>query len=58
VFTAYGVGGLLSNIFAPRMKEITGNYNVAFIITASLCIVAGIVIIMVKPPAVKTKPAG
>ncbi|MGB9742626.1 MAG: L-lactate MFS transporter [candidate division WOR-3 bacterium] len=58
VFTAYGVGGLLSNIFAPRIKEITGNYNVAFLITALLCIAAGIVISMVKSPAVKAKPAG
>ncbi len=56
VFTAYGVGGLLSNIFAPRIKEITGNYNVAFLITALLCIAAGIVIITVKPPSAKAKP--
>jgi len=57
VFTAYGVGGLLSNIFAPRMKELTGNYNAAFLITALLCVVAGIIIITVKPPAVRSKPA-
>ncbi len=57
VFTAYGVGGLLSNIFAPRIKEITGNYNAAFIITAILCLIAGIIIVTVKPPAVKTRPA-
>ncbi len=56
VFTAYGIGGLLSNIFAPRMKEITGNYNVAFLITALLCIAAGIVIITVKSPSAKAKP--
>ncbi|MEO0025799.1 MAG: OFA family MFS transporter [candidate division WOR-3 bacterium] len=56
VFTAYGVGGLLSNIFAPRIKEITGNYNVAFLITALLCIAAGIVIITVKSPSAKAKP--
>ncbi|MEN9979145.1 MAG: OFA family MFS transporter [candidate division WOR-3 bacterium] len=55
VFTAYGVGGLLSNIFAPRIKEITGNYNVAFLITALLCIAAGIVIITVKSPTAKAK---
>lgn len=55
VFTAYGVGGLLSNIFAPRIKEITGNYNIAFLITALLCIIAGIVIFAVKPPIVKAK---
>lgn len=54
VFTAYGVGGLLSNIFAPRIRELTGNYNFAFLITALLCIAAGIMIITVKPPAVRT----
>ncbi len=57
VFTAYGVGGLLSNIFAPRIKELTGNYNAAFLITALLCVAAGIIIIMVKAPAIKSKPA-
>ncbi|MEO0019356.1 MAG: OFA family MFS transporter [candidate division WOR-3 bacterium] len=57
VFTAYGIGGLLSNIFAPRMKEITGNYNAAFLITALLCLAAAVVIILVKPPAVRQKPA-
>jgi OFA family oxalate/formate antiporter-like MFS transporter len=57
VFTAYGVGGFLSNIFAPRMKELTGNYNAAFLITALLCVAAGIIIITVKPPAVRSKPA-
>ncbi|MEO0068924.1 MAG: OFA family MFS transporter [candidate division WOR-3 bacterium] len=57
VFTAYGIGGLLSNIFAPRIKEITGNYNAAFLITALLCLAAAVVIILVKPPAVRQKPA-
>jgi OFA family oxalate/formate antiporter-like MFS transporter len=57
VFTAYGVGGLLSNIFAPRIKEITGNYNAAFMITAILCLIAGIIIITVKSPAAKKRPA-
>ncbi|MGQ9707309.1 MAG: L-lactate MFS transporter [bacterium] len=57
VFTAYGVGGLLSNIFAPRMKEITGNYNAAFLITALLCLAAGLFTIMLKPPVIKSRPA-
>jgi OFA family oxalate/formate antiporter-like MFS transporter len=36
VFTAYGVGGLLSNIFAPRVKELTGTYDFAFILAGIL----------------------
>ena len=50
VFTAYGVGGLLSNIFAPRVKELTGNYNLAFILTGVLCLAAALVSLAIKPP--------
>jgi OFA family oxalate/formate antiporter-like MFS transporter len=50
VFTAYGVGGLLSNIFAPRVKELTGNYNFAFILTAVLCLAAALVSLAIKAP--------
>jgi OFA family oxalate/formate antiporter-like MFS transporter len=57
VFTAYGVGGLLSNIFAPRMKEITGNYNAAFIVTALLCLLAAIIVFgFLKAPSPRSKP--
>ncbi len=50
VFTAYGVGGLLSNIFAPRVKELTGNYNFAFILTGVLCLAAALVSLAIKAP--------
>jgi MFS transporter, OFA family, oxalate/formate antiporter len=50
VFTAYGVGGLLSNIFAPRVKEITGNYNLAFIVIGVLCLVGAALTFLVKLP--------
>lgn len=50
VFTAYGVGGLLSNIFAPRVKELTGGYSVAFIVTGILCLGGAILTFLVKPP--------
>jgi OFA family oxalate/formate antiporter-like MFS transporter len=50
VFTAYGVGGLLSNIFAPRVKELTGSYNFAFILTAVLCVAAAVASQFLKPP--------
>jgi OFA family oxalate/formate antiporter-like MFS transporter len=51
VFTAYGVGGLLSNIFAPRVKELTGGYSVAFIVTGVLCLIGAILTFLVKPPS-------
>jgi OFA family oxalate/formate antiporter-like MFS transporter len=53
VFTAYGVGGLLANIFAPRVREVTGNYNFAFALTAILCVAAAIVSQMLKPPVAR-----
>ncbi|MFO7652178.1 MAG: OFA family MFS transporter [bacterium] len=56
IFTAYGVGGLLSNIFAPRVKELTGSYNFAFILTGVLCIAAAATSFFLKSPALK-KPA-
>ncbi len=55
VFTAYGIGGLLANIFAPRVKEITGNYNLAFVLTALFCFVAAIVVLFLKSPRVEKK---
>ncbi|MFO7675321.1 MAG: OFA family MFS transporter [bacterium] len=51
IFTAYGVGGLASNIFAPRVRELTGNYNFAFILTGVLCIAAAAVSFFLRPPA-------
>lgn len=50
VFTAYGAGGLLSNIFAPKVKEITGNYTFAFIVIGVLCLVGAILTFLVKAP--------
>jgi OFA family oxalate/formate antiporter-like MFS transporter len=48
VFTAYGVGGLLSNIFAPRIKELTGGYTWAFIITGILCFISAVLTLSIK----------
>jgi OFA family oxalate/formate antiporter-like MFS transporter len=50
VFTAYGAGGLLSNIFAPKVREITGNYTFAFIVIGVLCLVGAILTFLVKAP--------
>lgn len=57
IFTAYGFGGLLSNIFAPRVMELTGNYNFAFILTAVLCLAAAAASFALKAPAGKKHAA-
>ncbi len=53
VFTAYGVAGLLSNIFAPRVRELTGNYTFAFIVIGVLCLVGAVLTFFVKSPQAK-----
>ena len=53
IFMAYGVGGLLSNILAPKVKELTGNYNLAFVLAGALCLIACVIINFVKAPPAK-----
>jgi OFA family oxalate/formate antiporter-like MFS transporter len=53
VFTAYGVGGLLGSLFAPRVLEITGSYSMAFTLTGILCLVGAVLALMTKPPRPK-----
>ncbi|MEO0113555.1 MAG: OFA family MFS transporter [candidate division WOR-3 bacterium] len=50
VFTAYGVGGLLGNIFAPQVLEKTKSYNLAFIVAGILCILGAIITFFIKQP--------
>ncbi len=57
IFTAYGVGGLLSNIFAPRVKELTGSYNFAFILTGVLCIAAAAASFFLRAPEARKSAA-
>jgi OFA family oxalate/formate antiporter-like MFS transporter len=56
LFTAYGVGGLLANIFAPKVKEITKSYNIAFAVFGILCLVAAAMTFLVKPPKLEQAP--
>ena len=56
VFTAYGVGGLLANIFAPKVKEITKSYNLAFAVFGILCLVAAALTFLVKAPKPEQAP--
>ncbi len=53
VFTAYGVGGLLGTLFAPRVLEITRSYSMAFTVTGILCLLGAVIAIISRPPGVK-----
>lgn len=55
IFTAYGVGGLLSNIFAPKVKELTGTYTIAFIVMAILCLLGAALTFLIKSPQASQK---
>jgi OFA family oxalate/formate antiporter-like MFS transporter len=50
VFMAYGVGGLLGPLFAARVKEATGGYVLAFVVTGVLCLIAAGITFATKPP--------
>ncbi len=54
VFFAYGIGAILANVISGQSKDLFGNYNVAFIITAVLAAI-GIVlcIFLMRPPKIK-----
>ncbi len=53
VFTAYGVGGLLGSLFAPRVLEITKSYSMAFIVTGILCLLGAVIALISRPPGLK-----
>jgi len=53
VFTAYGVGGLLGTLFAPRVLEITKSYSMAFTVTGILCLLGAVIAIISRPPGLK-----
>jgi MFS transporter, OFA family, oxalate/formate antiporter len=54
VFFAFGLGAILANIIAGQSKDLFGNYNVAFVITAVLAFIAVILCAtLIKPPKVK-----
>jgi OFA family oxalate/formate antiporter-like MFS transporter len=55
IFTAYGFGGLSGNLLAPIVKQATNNYNLAFTLSGALCLVSAVLILLLKPPAARTK---
>jgi len=50
LFTAWGVGGVLGPILAGKIADASGNYNSAYIVSASLMIFAGILTFFTKAP--------
>ncbi|MEO0102953.1 MAG: OFA family MFS transporter, partial [candidate division WOR-3 bacterium] len=50
VFTAYGIGGLLGNIFAPQVLERTKSYNLAFWVAGLLCLIGMLITLIIKQP--------
>jgi MFS family permease len=50
LFTAWGVGGVFGPILAGKIADASGNYNMAYIISASLMIFAAILTFFTKAP--------
>lgn len=52
IFTAWGVGGLIGPIMAGRIVDATGGYDMAYIISAILLLLAAIMAYFTKQPKV------
>jgi MFS family permease len=50
LFTAWGVGGVFGPILAGKIADASGNYNLAYIVSASLMIFAAILTFFTKAP--------
>lgn len=50
VFTAFGLGGLFGNIFAPQVLEQTKSYSLAFWVTGILCLLGAVIANLIKAP--------
>jgi len=54
LFTAWGVGGVFGPILAGRIADSTGSYQMAYVISAALLILAAILTFFTRAPAKKT----
>lgn len=54
IFTAYGFGGLGGNLLAPIVKQVANNYNLAFVLSGTLCLASAVLILTLKPPRAKS----
>lgn len=50
VFTSYGVGGLIGPIMAGYVFDVTGSYEMAFLVAGVLAIIAALISIALRPP--------
>jgi len=55
VFTAWGVGAAVLAIVSGRIKDITGNYNLAYIIAGGGLLASALMLGLLKPPAPPAK---
>jgi MFS transporter, OFA family, oxalate/formate antiporter len=51
VFTAWGVGAAVLALVSGKIKDVTGNYDLAYIIAGVGLVAAAILLLLVKPPA-------
>jgi len=54
VFTAWGVGGVLGPLMAGTVVDLTNNYFIAYLIAASLCLVASLLTFLLKAKPIET----
>ncbi len=50
VFTSYGVGGLIGPIMAGYVFDVTGSYEMAFLVAGILAIIAAVISLALRPP--------
>lgn len=50
LFTAYGIGGIVGPILAGKIADSSGNYNMAYVVSAGLMIFAAILTFFTKAP--------
>lgn len=50
VFLGYGVAGIVGPILAGQVKDILGNYEMAFIICGVMCVIASVLAFITKAP--------
>jgi MFS transporter, OFA family, oxalate/formate antiporter len=53
MFTAWGVGGVFGPIMAGKIADMTGSYNLSYIISASLMIIGALMTFFTKAPEKK-----
>ena len=50
LFTAWGLAGLLGPVMAGLVRDWTGKYELAYIVSGIMCLIASIISLTLKPP--------